>query len=152
MFYIARITGDHINHELQKNITSILSVDNIKKIDSNNYIKDILSLIKPEYYSVISQKLKNKEDDTKILINSKIVSQIIIVIVFLVIIILLINFIPRLLSFNTGIKGILLELLIVFGLIIVLEIYFFNNVASKYIPVEPSFMNNYILQKIVKNL
>jgi hypothetical protein len=111
-----------------------------------------LSLIAPEYYSALSEKLKTKEEITSTLINSKIVGQILIIVIFLLIIVLLINTIPRLLSFNSGIKVLLIELVIVFAFIGVIEYYFFTNIASKYIPVKPSFLNEYIIEKIIKTL
>jgi hypothetical protein len=75
-------------------------------------------------------------------INHKIIEEICIVIGFLIVIVLLINIIPiRYFNYcNDSLIGLLGEMILVFGLIGIIEVWFFSNIASKYVPTKESLI------------
>ena len=53
---------------------------------------------------------------------------------------------------KTNLKTILVENIIIFIAVALMEYYFFTNIITKYIPVDPIFVQNSILEKIQSNL
>jgi len=170
LFYISKLTSKSINDTLAQNIDSAIDPKEIKKIlneETNNteYIDQLvgsvsgtpdwlISLLNPnivkfltkirqpisDMFKVLSDNFSSNEDPLRKQTNKGIVIQICLVIGFLLLITIIIN----VMSVKSGTCGVLkhlgIELLIVFILIGIIEVWFFMNVASKYVPVTPDII------------
>ncbi len=136
MYYISELTSIHLNNEL----VSIMK-DNIK---NSNY--KILNSYYYDYY----KNMYVDEDISKKEINERVFN--LIYLILGILITLLVLFIIYLLGTESlvmmDVLSIFFENILTFMCIGGIEYMFFTNVASKYIPVKPSFVYNTLLSKI----
>jgi len=142
---ISKIESKTINSEL----TDIIS-DTIK----NNYEK-----LDPEQQKLLSASIKHidfkniielysTEDTTRKLNNKDIFRSIYISIILLFTMLILILVISKKLCNNIPIKHMISENIIIFAVVCVIEYMFFKNIIMNYVPVKPSFMMQYMVNKV----
>jgi hypothetical protein len=149
ILYISKLTTDGINKEFINIVNNAFSPTELSKIDSNGILKQNLKNIDPVIFSTYINQFNNYPNDLREEINLKIKEEIFIVIGALILCCILINLIPiKFFKYCNGLSTLLLELLVAFSLVGFIEFWFFTNVAFKYIPVKPSFLNEYIETKL----
>jgi len=155
-------TKETINKGIDKyqpNLTEYVK----NKFDNNlaPWMKDYLKsknieseVFKPEYFDFIINQLSQSKDYLAEEINRKVIEEICIVIGFLILIALIINIVPtKLFKYcNNTLLGIIGELVLVFFLIGIIEVWFFKNVATKFVPTKPSLILQTFKDKILNIL
>ena len=142
---ISKLESQTINTELKTIISD--SIDyNYNKLDLNQkiLIKDGLKDV--DLNKLI--KLYNNENLTKELNNKGIYDSIYTAIILLIVILLIILLVSKRLCNNIPIKHILIENIIIFIGVGIVEYLFFKYIILNYIPVKPSFMMDYMVKKI----
>lgn len=122
----------------------------LKKLNDNIDIKIDWNVV-----NNISDKLIEKSKDETVQIknnNDKLFKESMIIILSLFILFIGLVIVLFLLGYNIHLKHIIIVNLIIFSLTGVIEYLFFTNVASKYIPVNPDFTTNTILDRLKKNI
>lgn len=145
-FYITPLVKQTFKNELSNIVDNSLS-DTIKNLKQNATFSVFLKNIPLDNISANY----SKEDNAVTAINNGVQNVVITInvliwISYIVIVILLKK------RHNTPILYIILENICVFILIGIIEYLFFSYIASKYIPVEPSFMINYFIQSLLNKL
>jgi hypothetical protein len=140
--YISKIEYDSINGEFNHMITNMLKnvvsdtdklqFSNITNTDLYKTLVNSYSNAKPEYVNALNNTTKY----TVIAIN-------ILLWLFLVGGLYLLNYICNI---NINLTHIAIENLITFSLVGCVEYLFFVNIASKFVPIEPSFISKEVLQ------
>ena len=133
--YIAGLTESHIDSELK----SLVQDQTDKLLDFIDE-KDTRQVIRWDIVSVYADKLINESKDNLAFVteNNKNLydnSMCALFMMGLVIVVLIAYFVFR--GANLRLKFILMENLVIFAFVGMIEIYFFMNIASKYIPVLP---------------
>jgi len=133
-------TGKKIIPENNKTLFNLLNKLNIDK-----------EILKPEYFEFIITNLSNNKNQLTEEINNKIKEEMCITIFFLILLVLFINIVPiKFFNYcNDSIIGIIGELILVFLLIGIIEVWFFENVASKFIPIKESLIIETFKDKIL---
>ncbi len=133
--YIAGLTESHVDSELQSLVQDQTDqlLDFIDKNDTQNFIRwDIVS----DYADKMIEDSKNNlsfiTENNKNLYDDSICA---LFMMGFVIVVLVAYFVFR--GVNLRLKFILMENLVIFAFVGMIEIYFFMNIASKYIPVLP---------------
>lgn len=145
--YISKLASKTFNHELAEIMESVLGgpIREAKKIPLVQEVLDTLPLDKlQQVYGKQDKAVQSHNDGlfTSILISN------ILLWGMLIIVILLINYSC---GKNIDIKSIAVENGLTFMFIGVVEYLFFSLIAFKFVPVEPSFISQQMLEK-VKNL
>jgi len=153
ILYISKLTTDGINKEFINIVNNAFSPTELSKIDSNGILKQNLKNIDPVIFSTYINQFNNYPNDLREEINLKIKEEIFIVIGALILCCILINLIPiKFFKYCNGLSTLLLELLVAFSLVGFIEFWFFTNVASKFVPVKPSFLESYMRKKLATYL
>ncbi len=133
--YIAGLTESHIDSEMQSLVQE--QTDQLLTLVDE---KDTRKLIRWDFVSVYADKMifESKDNLSFITENNKNLydnSMCALLMMGLVIVVLVAYFVFR--GVNLRLKFILMENLVIFAFVGMIEIYFFMNIASKYIPVLP---------------
>jgi hypothetical protein len=153
ILYISKLTTDGINKEFINIVNNAFSPTELSKLDSNGILKQNLKNIDPVIFSTYINQFNNYPNDLREEINLKIKEEIFIVIGALILCCILINLIPiKFFKYCNGLSTLLLELLVAFSLVGFIEFWFFTNVASKFVPVKPSFLESYMRKKLATYL
>jgi hypothetical protein len=153
IYYIGPITSGAFNGEFTNIINEQLNPEKIAKLDSNKLLKTYLATLDKDQLKAHINTLNNTDDPLAETINTSIKEKICIIIFSLLLLTLFCNIIPPLFFNNcAGSKHMIIELICVFLMIGGIEYWFFNNVASKFAPVMPSFMESYISQAMVNKV
>lgn len=120
-----------LNDPKDKTINDLLSKLHIEK-----------NILKPEYFDFLIKELSSSPNRLTEEINLKVKEELCICIGFLITIALIINIVPiKLFKYcNNTITSIIGELIVVFVLIGIIEVWFFKNVATKFVPTKPSLI------------
>lgn len=148
--YIVKLTKDIFKHEINEIMEKSIAdeIEEIKKDKNMNVLLSILSFdeIQKEYLKenkTVSEKNKG--------IKNVVVTINILLWIFLIVTIVILKKKCKN-GCDTHINHILIENTMIFILIGSVEFLFFKYIASKYIPVPPSFMTSYFLENIQKKL
>ena len=153
ILYISKLTTDEFNKEFIKIVNRAFNPTELKKIDKNDLLKNNLKYIEPLILNTYIEQYSKYPDDLREEINLKVKEEIFIVIGALILCCILINVIPgKFFKYCNGLSTLLLELLVAFSMVGFIEFWFFTNVASKFVPVKPSFLEDYMRKKLADYL
>jgi hypothetical protein len=145
MFYIADLTSKAANHELVHLAEKSIDEQYGKlTADQQEQARKMLSTVDLNTFS----DLFNKEEKTRKYNNTAIFDSIKSNIFMLVLFLILIVIFAKLVCYKLPIRHILLENVIIFAGIGMVEFMFFKFIILKYIPVEPSFMMKYLIERV----
>ena len=142
---ISHLESKTINDELTS-VISDSSDDNYNKLDINQKLLLNNGLKFVNFKNVI--KLYNGENTTRRLNNKGVFNSIYVAIILLIVILFIILIVSKKLCNNVPFKKILIENIIIFIGVGIVEFAFFKYIILKYIPVKPSFMMDYMVRKI----
>jgi hypothetical protein len=149
ILYISKLTTDGFNKEFINIVNNAFSPTELSKIDSNGILKQNLKNMDPLIFNTYINQFNNYPNELREEINLKIKEEIFIVIGALILCCILINLIPiKFFKYCNGLSTLLLELMVAFSLVGFIEFWFFTNVASKFVPVKPSFLESYMRKKL----
>ena len=142
---ITNLSSEHINSELSELINH--SVDS--QIDKLSPIqkKLILSKLKENGVDKLS-KMYDQEDKTRKYNNYFVFTSLKFTLILLIAILIIIVVVTRLLCYKLPMKHILIENVIIFTGIGIIEFMFFKYIILKFIPIEPSFITQYLLKTV----
>ena len=154
ILYISKLSSKLLNNHLISIINKSFKDTNkeleiyikANNLNNNNYINNYINNFDYNYY----EKLYSKQDITRELVNKQVVNNIIHVNILLIIITILFG-ITLILTKNINykdIKELILENVISFTIIGIIEYLFFTNIAFKYVPSPPS----HIIKNLFTNL
>ena len=146
--YIAHLEEKTVSDELSKTIDSQVSkiLNEVKVVYKNDLPKQLRDELQKLANNIIK---KSSMDLPKVKQNNdrlKIIGVIMIIILVVVFISLLVFFHYK--KFKINYLKIIIENLIIFGFIGVIEFGFFSLIASKYIPVTPDVLSKTVLDRI----
>jgi hypothetical protein len=146
---ISKVETSAINNELQ-NIVSDNMIDRYKKLNNNDKqrVNSVLNMVDLN----ILDKMYDREDKTRIVNNKSVYYSIYIVLIMLVAIFIIVIALNKGLCHNVPLKHIIVENIVIFSCIGVVEFIFFKNIILKYVATKPSFMSQYIFQKVKETL
>jgi ABC-type transport system involved in cytochrome bd biosynthesis fused ATPase/permease subunit len=151
LLYAFKLIENAVNNEFSKLVNEVIE-KNINKIsDEDMNLLSILSNNK----NVVLTNLSNyfgQEDKVKSKHNKNISDGIYTIMVFLVLIIIIVFAVSKAYCGNIKTKKILLENVIIFTFVGIVEILFFTFIIKKFIPFKPSFLSVYLKESIEKNL
>jgi hypothetical protein len=142
---ISKVTADAVNHEI-----SDLATDSIDKFydtlspENKNNVKLVLKTLPLDRVSNVF----SEEDKVRKYNNENVFRAIRMTIVLFIIILLIVIAVSKLLCHNIPMKHLLIENIVIFFFVGIVEFSFFKYIILKYIPVEPSFITTYMLQKL----
>jgi len=144
---ISKIESDAINGELSDLVSDGIQ-NNYTKLDNSNKekIKSVLDMVDLDTLS----KLYDREDKTRKINNKNVFKSMYMALAVLVIVFILAIAINKGLCHKVPLKHIIVENLIIFTGIGVVEFMFFKYIILKYIPTKPSFMLEYIADRAKK--
>jgi hypothetical protein len=147
MLIISKISSDAINTELSHLINENIN----KQLDSLSPLqkKFIKENIKDKGLDKLSE-LYSDEDDTRKVNNYFVYSTLKITMIMLIVMFILIIATSRLLCHKLPLKSMFMENIIIFAFVGIIEFIFFKFIILKYIPVEPSFITKYLIERIKK--
>ena len=153
ILYISKLTTDEFNKEFINIVNRLFSPSELEKIDKNGLLKKELKDVDSVILSTYIEEYSKYPDQLREDINLKIKEEIFIVIGALILCCILINVIPgKFFKYCNGLSTLIVELLVAFSMVGFIEFWFFTNVASKFVPVKPSFLEDYIRKKVVNYL
>lgn len=142
---ISKVTADAVNHEISDLATD--SIDTFyNKLSPEN--KDNVKLVLKNLQLERVSKVYSEEDKVRKYNNENVFRSIRMTIVLFIIILLIIIVVSKLLCHNIPMKHLLIENIVIFLFVGVVEFSFFKYIILKYIPVEPSFITTYMLEKL----
>jgi len=148
--YISKLTESHLDAELKSMIDVqtdqfMLYVD---KKDTNKLIRwDVVNNVSANMIQDSKQNVKYITDNNENLYNNSIC----VLYMFVVLIIVLVTyFMFR--GVDLNLKFILLENFVIFAFVGMIEIYFFLNIASKYIPILPDEAVKLVFSRLKYNI
>ena len=145
---VTNLSSEHINSELSELINH--SVDS--QIDNMNPIEKNLILLKLKENNIDKlSKMYDTEDKTRKYNNYFVFSSLKFTIILLLTTLIIIIAVTRLLCYKLPMKHILIENIIIFTGIGIIEYMFFKYIILKYIPIEPSFITQYLLKTVKQN-
>ena len=146
---VTKLSSEHINHELSELINHSIDgqVDKMNPIEKNL----VLAKLKENGLDKLS-RIYDQEDKTRKYNNSFVFSSLKNTIILLITTLIIIIVVTRLLCYKLPMKHIIIENIIIFTGIGIIEYMFFTYIILKYIPVEPSFITKHLLQTVKKNL
>jgi hypothetical protein len=149
IFIISKLTTKLINNEIIDMVNDNLSdsysnLNETQKQNTNNVLNIIpLDLLK-RYYS--------KPDKIKETNNNLLFKKILTLLIILILVLFIVIGITKLLCHNLPLKHILIENIVIFTGIGIVEFSFFYFIIFKYIPTKPSFIASYIIDYIKKKI
>jgi len=146
---ISKVETSAINNELQDLVTDNM-IDQYKKLnnDDKQRINSVLNMVDLN----VLDKMYDREDKTRKVNNESVYKSIYIVLIMLVAIFIIVIALNKGLCHNVPLKHIIVENIVIFTCIGVVEFMFFKNIILKYVPTKPSFMGQYIFQKVKETL
>ena len=110
-----------------------------------------MQVSKDDYFDYIINELQQNKDRLTEEMNRKVIEEIAIVIGFLILIAFILNIVPtKIFKYcNNTLLSIVGELVCVFALIGIIEVWFFKNIATKFIPTKPSLIVQTFKDKII---
>ena len=158
LFYIRKLTFDgfngefiHIIEEMFKELKKDTTTSPLLKEKFNDTVQQFLgdNITLEDFAKLV----KDSPDKLLEANNRRLTEELFFVIGALILAVIIINVLPpTMFSSSNGLKLLLIELLIVFSMVAFIEYWFFTNVATKFIPVKPSFLNTYLKEKLTKML
>lgn len=158
LFYIRKLTVDgfngefiHIIEEMFKELKKDTTTSPLLKEKFNDTVQQFLgdNITLEDFAKLV----KDSPDKLLEANNRRLTEELFFVIGALILAVIIINVLPpTMFSSSNGLKLLLIELLIVFSMVAFIEYWFFTNVATKFIPVKPSFLNTYLKEKLTKML
>ena len=146
VFYISEESGKAINGLINSSINNI----DFSKFDNSNIIKNIFKEISNKEYDSLINYFKKHQDPLREYINLNVKQEMAMTVFFLIVLIIVYNLLPvSLTNYCTKLLPLFTELFFYFIIVIFVEIWFFKSIASKYVPVEPSYLYSYINKKII---
>ena len=142
---ISTLESDTINDEL-KNVIADSIDDNYNKLNQNQKLLINEGIKYVDFKNII--KLYDSEDVSRRLNNEGVYNSIYVAIASLIVILFIILLVSKKLCNNVPLKYILIENIIIFAGVGVVEYLFFKYIILKYIPVKPSFIIDYMIKKI----
>jgi len=133
--YISKLTAEHIDTEMKKMVTEKTSelMKNLdQKLKPNDISWQAVNIVSSAFQMKCQGNLKSIEDNNLELYDSSVCF---LFLFGLVILILISYFMIR--DVKLGLKFIMVENFVIFTFVGMIEIYFFLNIASKYIPISP---------------
>jgi hypothetical protein len=145
---ISKIESDAINNELSDLVSDGIQ-NNYTNLDNSNKekIKSVLDMVDLNTLS----KLYDRDDKTRKINNNNVFKSIHMSLAVLAIIFILVIVLNKALCHNVPLKHIIIENLIIFTGIGIVEFMFFKYIILKYVPTKPSFMLEYIVDR-AKNI
>jgi len=150
IFVISKMSEKALNNEvidmLNENILNQYSygLDEAEKLGVKTVLKGLPLETLSKYYSGEQQARK--------LNNDKVFEMIYMCVIIFIIIVILVVVVCKLLCFDIPIKRILVENIIIFSGIGLVEFLFFYFIILNYIPIEPSYIIEYMLSEVKKKL
>jgi hypothetical protein len=142
---------DTIKPEIKKKIQTLNDRNDPTMLNLFGKLKIEKSILKPEYFDDLIAQFSASKDRLTEEINTKVKEEIFIVIFFLILLVMFINLVP--INFfhycNDTLLHILGELILVFLLIGIIEVWFFKNVASKFAPTNEGLIVQTFKDKIL---
>lgn len=145
MKLISKVSSDEVNNQI-----SDLATDNIDKFydklspENKSNAKTILNNLPLERLS----KLYYQEDPVRAYNNENVFRSIRMTIVLFIIILLIIIVVAKLLCHNIPMKHLIIENIVIFIFVGIVEFSFFKYIILKYVPIQPSFISTYMLEKL----
>lgn len=142
---ISKVETSEINDELQ-DLVSDNMIDQYKKLnnDDKQRINSVLNMINLNTLD----KMYDREDKTRKVNNEGVYRSIYMVLILLIVVFIIVIGLSKGLCYNIPLKHIIVENIVIFSCIGVVEFMFFKNIILKYVPTKPSFMGQYIFQKV----
>jgi len=149
MFVISKLSSDAINNELIDLVNdNVNNHYNNFNLEQKNVFKNLLNYIPLEKLSKFyAQPEKVRDTNNKHVFSSMKLTMLLLVILLVIIIV-----VSRLLCHQIPMKHIIIENLIIFAGIGVVEFLFFKNIILKYVPVQPSFIMSYLFNSVKNKL
>ena len=149
IFIISKLSTKVINTEIIHMVNEKLSetyanLNNTEKQNTKNMLNIIPLELLTRYYT---RPDKVKETNNKLLFN-----KILMLLIVLILVLFIIIGIAKLLCHNLPLKHILIENIIIFTGIGIVEFAFFYFIIFNYIPTKPSFIASYIIDYIKKKI
>jgi len=142
---------DTIKPEIKTKLQTLNNKDDKTVNNLFEKLKIEKSILKPEYFDDLIAQFSASKDRLTEEINTKVKEEIFIVIFFLILLVMFINLVP--INFfhycNDTLLHILGELILVFLLIGIIEVWFFKNVASKFAPTNEGLIVQTFKDKIL---
>ena len=145
IFYTSKIVEDSVNNQ----IVDLIDY-NIKSNNKEN-TANLLSYESLNFSVVKLKKIFSLENTERTGINNLVKSIMIVVITAFIIMLILTVLVAKNLCNNISVKEILIENIIIFVFIGIIEITFFLNIILKYIPSYPSTLSKIVINSIKKN-
>jgi hypothetical protein len=146
---ISKVETSAINDELQNLVTDNM-IDQYKKLnnDDKQRMNSVLNMIDLN----VLDKMYDRKDKTREVNNEGVYRSIYMVLILLVAIFIIVIALNKGLCHDVPLKHIIVENIAIFSCIGVVEFMFFKNIILKYVPTKPSFMGQYIFQKVKETL
>lgn len=148
--YISKLTTQHVEHEvdvlIRKEIDKMLT--KVGKKDKDKVIRwpivvSVTNRLKQDY----RKELPYVKEHNETLRNNVICFLVIYLFLFVALVIYM-----KVKKVKIGLKFILVENLIIFTFVGFVELYFFQNIASKYIPVTPDTATNVVITRVKETI
>jgi len=140
-----------IKPQIKKKIQTLNDRNDPTMLNLFEKLKIEKSILKPEYFDDLIAQFSASKDRLTEEINTKVKEEIFIVIFFLILLVMFINLVP--INFfhycNDTLLHILGELILVFLLIGIIEVWFFKNIASKFAPTNEGLIVQTFKDKIL---
>jgi hypothetical protein len=149
-FYISKLTTKHIDDEL-KSLVGKETTEILQNLDQ----KDTNHLINWNVVYMLSSNLKMKYKKSSQYVkdnNNNLYDQCTCFLILFALIIIIWVLYLVLKGFDLNLKFIALENLVIFTFIGIIEIYFFVNIASKYVPILPDDAVRSVLDRLLYRL
>jgi biopolymer transport protein ExbD len=155
--YGKKIVQENIEHELKSNVEKQTRtfLNDIDELHKNNKLLDYkIDWDKVRNTAIGIENSVNVKSASKIKSNNNKVRDItIFVCILLVSLVIFTIFYAKIYrGTKTNLRSIFIENSIMFLVIVGIEFYFFTNIVMKYVPVDPTFIENSILERIQHNL
>jgi hypothetical protein len=112
-------------------------------------LKKAIKKIDPIVLTTFINDLQKYPNELRESINTKVKEELCFVIGALTLVCIVINLLPiQFFKYCNGLSHLLVELIVAFSLVGFIEFWFFTNVASKFVPVKPSFLESYLKEKV----
>ena len=147
-FYVATLTKTVFNNEIIHLIESSFS-EKIDKLKENKYINKLIDILPIEKL----KKIYKNPDPVIAVRNNNLFNTILFINIFCwLIYITIVLVLQNGCDTKIDMKGMIIENLIMFIFIGIVEYLFFTRIAIKYVPVKPSFITSQLFTKIKNSL
>lgn len=149
IFIISKLSSESINNELIDIINDNVN-DHYKKLneEQKDTFRNLLNVMPLDKLSrFYSQPEKVRETNNKHVFTSMKLTLFLLLILLVIIVI-----VARLLCHRIPMKHIIIENIIIFSGIGLVEFLFFKNIVLKYVPVKPSFIISYLFDSVKNKL